>query len=230
MAAVCFVLLQNNSVKLNGRVKEMCHHGQHIWILYTSGYIAVFDMDSHEIIQNIQPQEPNNNPVTIVVVDHATGLIATAYTNGLIAYLWDKSNLTDDNISTAYFYSSSKVSYQKFKLTTVESCSDVDGHCQIWCGYNIGVILIVTPPINPWEETKTLKTLQMLDYSTELPLNTNVTQLKYSPKQQIMYALHDDGWVISCWNVGTNPEFCTVIKPPLNAPGKINVLSIQVCK
>ena len=117
MGAVCSVLLQNNSVKLNGHVKDMCHHGQHIWILYTSGYIAVFDMDSHEIIQNIQPQGPNNDPVTTLVVDHATGLIATAYTNGLIAYLWDRGNLIDDNISTAYFYSSSKVSYQKFKLT-----------------------------------------------------------------------------------------------------------------
>ena len=68
----------------------------------------------------------------------------------------------------------------------------------------------------------------MLDYYIELPSDTNVTQLKYSPKQQIMYALHDDGLVISCWNVGTNPEFCMVIKPPLNVPGKINVLSVSV--
>ena len=186
----------------------MCHHGQHIWILYTSGYIAVFDMDSHKIIQNIELQELSNDPVTILVVDHATGLIATAYTNGLIAYLWDGSD-----VPISYFHSSNTVSYQNFRLTTVESCSDVDGHCQMWCGYNIGVIQIVRPPIEPSERTKVSKVLRMEDDYAKLPCDVKVIQFKYSSHQQIMYALHDKE-LISCWNVGVNPRLCKVIKFP----------------
>ena len=201
---------------LKGRVKEMCHHGQHIWILYTSGYVAVFDMDSHKIIQNIELQELFNDPVTILVVDHATGLIATAYTNGLIAYLWDGC---DDGASVSYFHSSNTVSYQSFRLTTVESCSDVDGRCQMWCGYNIGVIQIVTPPVERSGVTKILKVLQLEDYYTELPGDVNVIQLKYSSHQQIMYSLHDRE-SISCWNVGVNPKLCKIIKLPYTTAGK----------
>ena len=150
-------------MKLKDCVKEMCHHGQHIWILYTSGYIAVFDMDSHKIIQNIELLELSNDPVTTLVVDHATGLIATAYTNSLIAYLWDGTIPFNDNVSIAYFRSANTIaeSYQNFRLTTVESCSDADGHCQMWCGYNIGVIQIVRPPVEPNGETNVLKVLRI---------------------------------------------------------------------
>ena len=137
----------------------MCHHGQHIWILYTSGYVAVFDMGSHKIIQNIELQELFNDPVTILVVDYATGLIATAYTKGLIAYLWDETVPFNYNDSITYFYSANTiaVSYQNFRLTAVESCSDVDGHCQMWYSYNVGIIQIVSSPIEPSGETKVLK-------------------------------------------------------------------------
>ena len=212
IASHCIPHLQSHSVKLNGHVKEMCHHGQHIWILYTSGYITVFDMDSHKIIQNTELQELPNDPVTTLVVDCATGLIATAYTNGLIAYLWDGS---DVGASISYFCSSNTVSFQKFSLTTVESCSDLDGHCQMWCGYNIGVIQIVRPPVEPSGETEVLKVLRMEDYYAELSCDVNVIQLKYSSQQQIMYALHDKE-LISCWNVGVNPKLCKVINLPYN--------------
>ena len=211
-------------MELNGHVKEMCHHGQHIWILYTSGYIAVFDMDSHKIIQNIELQELFNDPVTILVVDHATGLIATAYTNGLIAYLWDGC---DDGASVSYFHSSNTVSYQNFRLTTIESCSDVDGHSQIWCGYSIGVIRIVSPPVKPSERTKVLKELQIDEYSTELPPNTYVIQLRVSGKSSsLMYALHNhDGSrgevIVSCWSVGTNPKLNLMINTSMTSPGRL---------
>ena len=210
-------------MELSGHVKEMHHHGNHIWILYTSGYIAVFDMDSHEIIQNIKSQETSNDPVTILV-DHATGLIATAYTNGLIiTYLWDKSNSINDNVSMVYFDSSSKISYQKFMLTTAESCSDVDGHCQIWCGYSIGVIQIVSPPVKASEETKSLKVLRIDSYCTDLSPDTYITQFKFSGKElALMYALHDGGLVISCWRVGTtNPTLHSMIKISTMTPGKM---------
>ena len=50
-------------------------------------YIAVFDTENHKIVQNIELQELSNDPVTTLVVDYTTGLIAAAYSNGLIAYL-----------------------------------------------------------------------------------------------------------------------------------------------
>ena len=203
----------------------MCHRGQHIWILYTSGYIAVFDIDSHKIIQNIELQELSNDPVTILVVDHATGLIATAYTNGLIAYLWD-----EDNVTIAYFRSANTVaeSYQKLILTTVELCSDVDGHCQMWCGYNTGVIQIASTVINkPSGRPKALKLLRLGEYSNELPPNTYVTQLRFSGKSSsLMYALHDGGLVISCWSVGTNPQLYSLIETSMTTPGKMYLNSV----
>ena len=226
---VC-LLIQSQPVRLFSRVKEMCHHGQHIWILYTSGYIAVFDMDSHEIIQNIELQELFNDPVTILVVDHATGLIATAYTNGLIAYLWDGTVPFNDNVSMAYFRSANTiaVSYQNFRLTTVESCSDADGHCQVWCGYSIGVIQIVKPPSRAYGETEVLKVLQVDKYCTEVPHGTNIVQLKFSStksdKSLVMYALHGEGVVISCWLVSTEPKLCAIINLSQTTPGKFNKL------
>ena len=202
----------------------MHHHGNHIWILYTGGHIAVFDMESHDIIKNIISQELSNDPVTIVVVDHATGLIATAYTNGLIiTYLWDKSNSINDNVSMVYFDSSSKISYQNFMLTTAESCSDVDGHCQIWCGYNVGIIQIVSPPITASGETKSLNVLQIDSHCTDLSPDTYITQFKFSGKElSLMYALHDGGLVISCWRVGTtNPTLHSIIETSMTSPGKM---------
>ena len=224
-----FYILQNYSVKLNSHVKEMCHHGRHIWILYTSGYIAVFDMDSHKIIQNIELRELSNNPVTTLVVDHATGLIATAYTNGLIAYLWDCTIPLNDNVSTAYFHSANTIaeSYQNFRLTTVESCSDADGHCQMWCGYNIGVIQSVRPPNEPSGETKVLKVLRIDEYSTELPPDTYITQLRFSGKSlSLMYALHDHDEtrgqvIVSCWSVCADPKLCLMIETSITTPGKL---------
>ena len=196
----------------------MCHYGQHIWILYTSGYVAVFDMESHKIIQNIELQELSNDPVTILVADHTAGLIAAAYTNGLVVYLWDG---TIPNVSIDYFHSTNTitVTYQDYKLTAVESCSDDDGHCHLWCGYSIGVIQIVSPPDSTHRETTVIK---VLNYSTELPSDVNFVQMKYSSDQKIMYALLDQS-VISCWSVGTNPKLCTMIRPPLDAPGKVFV-------
>ena len=204
----------------------MCYHGQHIWILYTSGYIAVFDLENHKIIQNIELQELSNDPVTTLVVDPDTCLIAAAYTNGLIAYLWDRNNPSDSDVPIAYFYSSNTVSYQNIKLTTVESCSDVDGHCQIWCGYNIGVIQIVSPPDKASSETKIVKVLQINDYSTDLTPDTYITQLKFSRKKSsLMYALHDGGLAISCWSATTNPKLYSVIKPSVTTPGKMQLIS-----
>ena len=219
-----FYILQNHSVELKGHVKEMCHHGQHIWILYSSGYIAVFDMGSHKIIQNIELQELSNDPVTTLVVDHATGLIATTYTNGLIAYLWNGS---DADASISYFHSSNTVSFQKFTFTTVESCSDADGHCQMWCGYTIGVIQIVRPPVKPSGETKVLKVLRIDEYSTELPPDTYIAQLRFSGKgSSLMYALHDHDAtggqvIVSCWSVGASPKFCLMIETSITTPGKL---------
>ena len=204
-------------MKLNCYVKEMCHRGQHIWILYTSGYIAVFDMESHKIIQNIKLKELSNDPVTILVVDNATGLIAAAYTNGLIAYLLDRNKSSDNNVLT-YFYSSNNVSYQSIKLNTVELCN-VDGHSQIWCGYSIGVIQIVSPPDEAGRETKAVK-VQIDDYHRDLTHDTCITQLKFSGKKSsLMYALHDRGLVISCWSTNTTPKLYSMITT--STPGKI---------
>ena len=221
--SILHLFLQNLSVELNGHVKEMCYHDQHIWILYTSGCIAVFDMKSDEILQNIELPELSNDPVTILVVDHATGLIATAYTNGLIAYLWDGSD-----VPISYFHSSNTVSYQNFRLTTVESCSDIDGHCQMWCGYSIGVIQIVRPPVEPSETTKILKVLRIDECSTELPPDTYITRLRFSGKSSsLMYALHDCDTagvqvIVSCWSVGTNLKLCRIIETSITTPGKLH--------
>lgn len=205
----------------------MCHCGQHIWILYNSGFIAIFDMDSHSIIQNIELPELSNDPVTTLVVDHATGLIAAAYTNCLIAYLWDGSISFDEKVSIAYFRSANTiaVSYQNFKLMTVESCVDADGQCQMWCGYNIGVIQIVSPPVRAYGDTEVLKVLQVDKYCTEIPHGTNIAQLKFSSNKSsnslIMYALHGEGMIISCWIVSTDPKLCAIINLPQTSPGKL---------
>ena len=224
---------QSEPIKLFSRVKEMCHHGQHIWILYTSGYIAVFDMENHKIVQNIELQELSNDPVTTLVVDHTTGLIAAAYTNGLIAYLWDPAVPCDDIVSITYFRSTNTitVSYQNLKLTTVESCSDVDGHCQIWCGYSIGVIQIVSPPVRAYGDTEVLKVLQVDKYSTEIPHGTSIVQLKFSSNKHsslIMYALHGEGVIISSWLVSTDPKLCATIHLSQTSPGKLSSNTIYV--
>ena len=216
---------QSEPIQLFSRVKEMCHHGQHIWILYTSGYIAVFDMESHKIIQNIELQELSNDPVTILVVDNATGLIAAAYTNGLIAYLWDGGIPCGEIVSITYFRSTNTitVSYQNFKLTTVESCSDADGHCQIWCGYSIGVIQIVSPPVRAYGDTEVIKVLQVDKYCTEIPHGTSIVQLKFSSNKNdspMMYALHGEGVMISSWLVSTDPKLCAIISLSQTSPGE----------
>jgi len=184
-------------------------------------------MDSHSIIQNIELPELSNDPVTTLVVDHATGLIAAAYTNGLIAYLWDGSIPFDEKVSIAYFRSANTiaVSYQNFKLTTVESCVDADGQCQMWCGYNIGIIQIVNPPVRAYGDTEVLKILQVDKYCTEIPHGTNIVQLKFSLNKSnnssIMYALHDVGIVISCWMIGTDPKLCAIINLSQASSGKL---------
>ena len=139
-------------------------------------------MENHKIIQNIELQELSNDPVTTLVVDHATGLIAAAYINGLIAYLWDATIPFDESVSITYFHSTNTiiVSYQNLKLTTVQSCSDVDGHYQIWCGYSIGVIQIVSPPVRAYGDTEVLKVLQVDKYCTEILYGTSIVQLKFS--------------------------------------------------
>ena len=193
----------------------MCHYGQHIWILYTSGYAAVFDMESHKIIQNIELQELFNDPVTILVADHTAGLIAAAYTDGLVVYLWDG---TIPNVSVAFFHSVSTitVTYKNCKLTTIESCTDVDGHCWLWCGYSNGVIQIVSPPDNASRD------LQIHDYSTDLVPDAYITQLKFSGKKfSLMYALHDGGLMVSCWSANTNPKLCSIIETSTTTPGKM---------
>ena len=174
-------------------------------------------MDSQKIIQNIELQELSNDPVTIVIVDHATGLIATAYTNGLIAYLWAETIPFNDNISITYFRSTNTiaVSYQDLKLTTVECCSDVGGHCQIWYGYSIGVIQIVSPPVRAYGDTEVLKILQVDKYCTEIPHGTSIVQLKFSANisndSSIMYVLHGKGACITCWIVSEEPKLCATI-------------------
>ena len=203
----------------------MCHHDHHIWILYTSGYIAVLDMESHKIIQNIELQELSNDPVTALVVDHSTGLVAAAYTNGLIAYLWNGTIPFNEDVSIAYFRSTNTitVSYQNFKLTTVESCSDADGHCQIWCGYSIGVIQIASPPVRAYSDTEVLKVLQVDRYCSDIPYGTSIVQLKSSMSKNsslIMYALHGGGMIVSCWLVSTDPKLCALINLPQTSPGK----------
>ena len=188
----------------------MCHHGQHIWILYTNGCIAVLDMKSHKIIQNIKLQDASDDPIAILVVDHSTGLVAAAYSNGLIGYMWDGAVSVNENVPVVYFHSDNyiTVSYRSCKLTAVESCSGVDDHCQMWCGYNIGAIQIFNPPDKPTGKTKKMKVLQMKYYCADLESDTCVTQLTFSGKESsLMYALHDEGWVISCWSVNSNPQF-----------------------
>ena len=223
-------------MKLYNRVKQMCHYGERIWILYQSGFIAVFDMESHKIIQNIELLELSNDPVTTLVVDHDSGLIATAYSNGLIAYLWDGSIPFNENVSIAYFRSTNTiaVSYQNFKLTTVESCCDADGHCQLWCGYSIGVIQIVSPPVRAYSDTEILKVLQVEKYCTEIPHGTKIVQLKFSSNKKkssfIMYALHGEGVAITCWVVSTDPKLCAIINLSTASPGKFPVLFTVVSK
>ena len=220
---------QSEPIQLFSRVKEMCHHGQHIWILYTNGYIAVFDMENHKIIKNVELQELSNDPVTTLVVDHATGLIAAAYTNGLIAYLWDATIPFDESVSIAYFRSINTitVSYQNLKLTTVQSCTDVEGHCQIWCGYSIGVIQIVSPPVRAYGDTEVLKVLQVDKYCTEIPHGTSIVQLKFSSNKNnslIMYALHGEGVTISSWLVSTDPKLCAIINLSQTSPGNLRTI------
>ena len=197
----------------------MCHYGQHIWILYQTGSMAVFDMESHEIMTNIKLLELSNDPVTTLVVDHDNGLIATAYSNGLIAYLWDGNIPFDENVS--YYQSFNLISSYNLKLTTMESCNDVDGCCQIWCGYNNGAIQIVTPPVRASETTESLKVLKLDECCADLPPDSHVSQLKFSgTRSSIMYALHNGGLVVSCWSVGTNPKLCCMIKTSVTSPGK----------
>ena len=206
----------------------MCHHGQHIWILYNSGFIAVFDMDSHSIIQNIELSELHNDPVTILVVDNTTGLIAAAYTNGLIAYLWDGTIHSDELPPIVYFHSSSAVSYHNLRLTTVESCIDVDGHHQLWCSYDSGAIQIVTSPVGYDKQPKTSKVLQINEYCADLQPNTYIIQFRFSGNRSpIVYALHNGGLVISCWSVSKDPKLYSVIKNSSIAPGKIIANAIQ---
>ena len=204
----------------------MCHHGQHIWIVYDNGILAVCDVNNYTIVQDVELQEPCTEPVAMLVVDHSTGLIATAYVNGLIVFLWGKNVLSGKDLAIKYFHSSTtiSISWQTFKLNTIETCGVSNGHSQLWCSYDIGVIQVVKPPVSTSGETEIVKVLEIKEYCTDLPHDTSIVQLKCSPyqdhKSSVMYALHDGGLAISCWSVDVDPKLYTIIKPSLSSPGK----------
>ena len=209
-------------------VKSMCQYNHHIWIVYDDGQLAMCDGDvkSSSIVVDIALKEPCSEPVAILVADQSIGLIATAYANGLIVFLWGK-NVTEDDYAVKYFHSSSTiaVSWQTFKLNTIETCSVSDGHPQLWCSYDIGVVQIVKPPVSTSGETEIVKVVEIKEYCTDLPHDTRIVQLKCSPNQDhkstVMYALHDGGLAISCWSVDVDPKLYTIIKPSLSNPGKL---------
>ena len=205
----------------------MCHLDEHIWIVFDNGTLAVCDVNNYSIVEDVMMQDLPNNPVAILVVDCSTGLIGTAYANGLIVFLWGKNVSSTDNVNVKYFHSFTtiSISWQTFKLNTIETCSVSNGHSQLWCSYDIGVIQIVKPPVSTSGETEIVKVLEIKKYCTDLPHDTSIVQLKCSPNQDhkssVMYALHDGGLAISCWSVDVDPKLYTIIKPSLSSPGKI---------
>ena len=206
----------------------MCQCGKHIWIVYDDGALAVCDVKSHSVEKNVVFQESCSEPISILVVNYSTGLIATAYADGLIVLLWEKNvmSVADDELAIKYFHSSTTitVSWQTFKLNTIETCNVSSGHCQLWCSYDIGVIQIVKPPVSTSGETEIVKVVEIKEYCSDLPHDTSIVQLKCSPNQDhksaVMYALHDGGLAISCWSVDVDPKLYTIIKPSLSNPGK----------
>ena len=217
-------------MKLNDQVKAMCQVGANMWMLYNNGTLAVCDMNSYRTIKDVVLQNVPNKPVTMIVVDQSTGLIATAYASGLIVFLWGK-NVTADDYIVRYFHSSTTitVSLQTFKLNTIEACSVSAGHSQLWCSYDIGVVQIVKPPVSTSGETEIVKVVEIKEYCTDLPHDTSIVQLKCSPNQDhkstVMYALHDGGLAISCWSADADPKLYTIIKPSLSNPGKLDCIS-----
>ncbi|XP_065917168.1 leucine-rich repeat serine/threonine-protein kinase 1-like isoform X2 [Dysidea avara] len=189
----------DHPISLKHPVKTMCHHGQHIWIVYDNGILAVCDVNNYTIVQDVELQEPCTEPVAMLVVDHSTGLIATTYVNGLIVFLWGKNVLSGKDLAIKYFHSSTtiSISWQTFKLNTIETCGVSNGHSQLWCSYDIGVIQVVKPPVSTSGETEIVKVLEIKEYCTDLPHDTSIVQLKCSPyqdhKSSVMYALHDGG-------------------------------------
>ena len=207
---------------LKSRVNAMCHHNEHIWIVYDIGTLAVCDANNHIIMKDVVIQKLPIKPVAIVGVDHS--IVAVAYINGFIVFLWTE-NLTSTSNPAMIFYHSSTTITESFKLNTIETCVVSNGHCQLWCSYDIGVIQIVKPPVSTSGETEIVKVVEIKEYCTDLPHDTSIVQLKCSPNQDhksaVMYALHDGGLAISCWSVEVDPKLYAIIKPSLSNPGKI---------
>ena len=204
----------------------MCHLGQHIWVVYDNGTLAVCDVNSNTIVKDVVVQKLPIKPVTIVVADCSSDLAAVAYVNGLIVFLCTKNILTGSHPAMIHYQCSTSTAVP-FKLNTIETCSVSDGHSQLWCSYDIGVVQIVKPPVSTSGETEIVKVVEIKEYCTDLPHDTSIVQLKCSPNQDhkstVMYALHDGGLAISCWSVDVDPKLYTIIKPSLSNPGKMLV-------
>ena len=215
---------QSDPVKLKRQVNAMCHQSGHIWLAYDDGTLAVCDANNYIIVKTVVVQKLPIKPVAVVGVEHSSGLVAVAYLNGLIVFLWTESIISTDDPAMKYYHSSTTITIP-FKLNTIETCSVANGHSQLWCSYDIGVIQIVKPPVSTSGETEVVKVVEIKEYCTDLPHDTSIVQLKCSPNQDhkssVMYALHDGGLAISCWSVDVDPKLYTIIKPSLNSPGKI---------
>ena len=216
-------------MKLKNQVKAMCHHNQLIWIIYCDGTLAICDVNSHTIVKEVVLAELCANPVTILVADRSTGLIAIAYRNGIIPFLWANDVSLTNDIPITYFYSFDivNVAWNSFNLNTMDACVNPSCGTLLWCSFDTGKIQIVKPPVSTSGETEIVKVLEIKEYCTDLPHDTSIVQLKCSPNQDhklsVMYALHDGGLAISCWSVDVDPKLYTIIKPSLSSPGNLFV-------
>ena len=214
-------------MKLKSQVKAMCHLGQLVWVVYDNGTLAVCDVNNYTIVKDVVLKEDLcADPVTILVADRSTGLIAIAYRNGVIAFIWANDVSLAEDVPVAYFYSFDivNIAFNSFNLNSIETCCISDSHSYLWCSFDSGKIQIVKPPVSTSGETEIVKVVEIKEYCTDLPHDTSIVQLKCSPnrdhKSTVMYALHDGGLAISCWSVDVNPKLYTIIKPSLSNPGK----------
>ena len=130
-------------MKLKSQVKAMCHHSQLMWIVYDNGTLAVCDVNSHTIVKEVVLAELCANPVTILVADCSTGLIAIAYRNGLIAFLWANNVSLTNDVPITYFYSFFdivSVVWNSFNLNAIDTCVNPSSGTLLWCSFDTGRI------------------------------------------------------------------------------------------
>ena len=199
----------------------MSQVGKHVWILSECGDVTVVNVKNHKIeLQVNKPELTGKKLVCMITINHQAGILALAYSNGLVIFISASPNYDLDG----QIIKTSKISIPISQLHSMETCKS-NNNFEVWCGCNMNAIRIFMAPTD-LSQPRLKVTLDINAQHDHLgiPQDSSIMQLKvtwhslYGIKH--MHALHSCGSFISCWSTDEHPTLCTVVKlTQLDSPG-----------